>query len=134
MQSTHACGVMVEARTMADVSIPDKYSEGYPGARYYGGNEFIDQSERLCQERALETFGLDPAQWGVNVQCSYPFATLQHPTSRDTDRLLKPFLARPPTFMSIQPCWTLTTGLWASTFLTAVTSRTVTKHRPRRYP
>ncbi|POS80334.1 serine hydroxymethyltransferase [Diaporthe helianthi] len=46
----------------------NKYSEGYPGARYYGGNEFIDQSERLCQQRALETFGLDPNQWGVNVQ------------------------------------------------------------------
>ncbi|OLN86328.1 putative serine hydroxymethyltransferase, mitochondrial [Colletotrichum chlorophyti] len=46
----------------------NKYSEGYPGARYYGGNEFIDQSERLCQQRALETFGLDPKQWGVNVQ------------------------------------------------------------------
>ncbi|KAI6468151.1 Cytochrome B translational activator protein cbs2, partial [Pyricularia oryzae] len=46
----------------------NKYSEGYPGARYYGGNEFIDQSERLCQQRALETFGLDDKQWGVNVQ------------------------------------------------------------------
>mmetsp|Transcript_13903 Transcript_13903/g.29702 ORF Transcript_13903/g.29702 Transcript_13903/m.29702 type:complete len:525 (-) Transcript_13903:430-2004(-) len=46
----------------------NKYSEGYPGARYYGGNEFIDQSERLCQERALKAFGLDPAKWGVNVQ------------------------------------------------------------------
>ena len=46
----------------------DKYSEGYPGARYYGGNEFIDASERICQQRALETFGLDPREWGVNVQ------------------------------------------------------------------
>ncbi|CAH0004691.1 unnamed protein product [Clonostachys byssicola] len=46
----------------------NKYSEGYPGARYYGGNEFIDQAERLCQDRALETFGLDPKAWGVNVQ------------------------------------------------------------------
>ncbi|KAK4133874.1 mitochondrial putative serine hydroxymethyltransferase [Trichocladium antarcticum] len=46
----------------------NKYSEGYPGARYYGGNEFIDVSERLCQQRALETFGLDPREWGVNVQ------------------------------------------------------------------
>lgn len=27
----------------------NKYSEGYPGARYYGGNEFIDQAESLCQ-------------------------------------------------------------------------------------
>lgn len=46
----------------------DKYSEGYPGARYYGGNEFIDQAERLCQQRALETFGLKESEWGVNVQ------------------------------------------------------------------
>ncbi|KAL7623575.1 Cytochrome B translational activator protein cbs2 [Parahypoxylon ruwenzoriense] len=46
----------------------NKYSEGYPGARYYAGNEFIDQSERLCQQRALEAFGLDPKEWGVNVQ------------------------------------------------------------------
>lgn len=46
----------------------NKYSEGYPGVRYYGGNEFIDQSERLCQQRALETFGLDAQEWGVNVQ------------------------------------------------------------------
>nr|KAJ3421184.1 glycine hydroxymethyltransferase shm1 [Polyrhizophydium stewartii] len=46
----------------------NKYSEGYPGARYYGGNEFIDQAETLCQQRALEAFGLDPAKWGVNVQ------------------------------------------------------------------
>ena len=46
----------------------NKYSEGYPGARYYGGNENIDKAESLCQARALEAFGLDPAQWGVNVQ------------------------------------------------------------------
>ncbi|KAG6039361.1 Cytochrome B translational activator protein cbs2 [Claviceps citrina] len=46
----------------------NKYSEGYPGARYYGGNEFIDQAERLCQQRALEAFDLDPQNWGVNVQ------------------------------------------------------------------
>ncbi|EGF83359.1 hypothetical protein BATDEDRAFT_15526 [Batrachochytrium dendrobatidis JAM81] len=46
----------------------NKYSEGYPGARYYGGNEFIDRAERLCQARALEAFKLDPAKWGVNVQ------------------------------------------------------------------
>ncbi|KAL2145631.1 hypothetical protein VTI28DRAFT_6689 [Corynascus sepedonium] len=46
----------------------NKYSEGYPGARYYGGNEFIDASEKLCQQRALETFGLNSKEWGVNVQ------------------------------------------------------------------
>ncbi|XP_021747689.1 serine hydroxymethyltransferase, mitochondrial-like [Chenopodium quinoa] len=46
----------------------NKYSEGYPGARYYGGNEFIDMAETLCQKRALEAFRLDPEKWGVNVQ------------------------------------------------------------------
>ncbi len=46
----------------------NKYSEGYPGARYYGGNEQIDKAELLCQQRALEAFHLDPSKWGVNVQ------------------------------------------------------------------
>jgi len=46
----------------------NKYSEGYPGARYYGGNEWIDVAEDMCRSRALEAFGLDPAEWGVNVQ------------------------------------------------------------------
>ncbi|KZF24537.1 cytosolic serine hydroxymethyltransferase [Xylona heveae TC161] len=47
----------------------NKYSEGYPGARYYGGNQFIDQIELTCQARALKVFGCDPQKWGVNVQC-----------------------------------------------------------------
>uniref|UniRef100_A0A8C7HVJ6 Serine hydroxymethyltransferase n=3 Tax=Oncorhynchus TaxID=8016 RepID=A0A8C7HVJ6_ONCKI len=46
----------------------NKYSEGYPGRRYYGGAEVVDQIELLCQKRALEAFDLDPALWGVNVQ------------------------------------------------------------------
>jgi glycine hydroxymethyltransferase len=46
----------------------NKYSEGYPGERYYGGNELIDKAERLCQARALAAFGLSPDEWGVNVQ------------------------------------------------------------------
>eukprot|EP00178_Gracilaria_changii_P008409 TRINITY_DN255_c0_g1_i1.p2 TRINITY_DN255_c0_g1~~TRINITY_DN255_c0_g1_i1.p2 ORF type:complete len:475 (-),score=103.43 TRINITY_DN255_c0_g1_i1:5109-6533(-) len=49
-------------------SLTNKYSEGLPGARYYGGNEVIDDIERLVQKRALECFGLDAAAWGVNVQ------------------------------------------------------------------
>ncbi|KAJ1679735.1 glycine hydroxymethyltransferase shm1 [Spiromyces aspiralis] len=48
--------------------LTNKYSEGLPGARYYGGNEYIDEIEKLCQTRALEAFHLDPEQWGVNVQ------------------------------------------------------------------
>ena len=34
----------------------NKYAEGYPNARYYGGCKYIDQIELLCQKRALETF------------------------------------------------------------------------------
>lgn len=49
-------------------ALTNKYSEGYPGKRYYGGNEYIDQVETLCQERALAAYGLDPEKWGVNVQ------------------------------------------------------------------
>merc|ERR1719310_1800025 len=46
----------------------NKYSEGYPNARYYGGNEFIDMAEDMCRNRALTAFRADPAKWGVNVQ------------------------------------------------------------------
>ncbi|KAK8803234.1 hypothetical protein WA158_000928 [Blastocystis sp. Blastoise] len=48
--------------------LTNKYSEGYPNHRYYGGNGVIDKIELLCQKRALEAFHLDPEQWGVNVQ------------------------------------------------------------------
>lgn len=49
-------------------ALTNKYSEGLPHARYYGGNEIVDQVEELCQKRALEAYGLDPEKWGVNVQ------------------------------------------------------------------
>lgn len=42
----------------------NKYSEGYPGKRYYGGQEFTDAVERIAQSRACELFG---AQY-ANVQ------------------------------------------------------------------
>lgn len=67
----------------------NKYSEGYPGARYYGGNEFIDEAERLCQQRALEAFKLNPEEWGVNVQALsgapanlYAYSALLRPHER----------------------------------------------------
>ena len=44
--------------------LTNKYAEGYPGRRYYGGCEFVDIAERLAIERAKALFGAD----GVNVQ------------------------------------------------------------------
>lgn len=44
--------------------LTNKYSEGYPGKRYYGGNEIIDQAESLAIKRAKELFGAEH----VNVQ------------------------------------------------------------------
>jgi len=48
--------------------LTNKYSEGLPGKRYYGGNQYIDQIETLCQQRALKAFHLNGEEWGVNVQ------------------------------------------------------------------
>jgi len=52
----------------------NKYGEGLPGKRYYGGCEHVDQLEELCQERALAAYNLDKRVWGVNVQ-SYSGST-----------------------------------------------------------
>ncbi len=48
--------------------LTNKYAEGYPGKRYYGGNVVIDKVENLCKERALKLFKLNPEEWHVNVQ------------------------------------------------------------------
>eukprot|EP00993_Chasmostoma_nieuportense_P000161 NODE_1147_length_1634_cov_574.694094_g1079_i0.p1 GENE.NODE_1147_length_1634_cov_574.694094_g1079_i0~~NODE_1147_length_1634_cov_574.694094_g1079_i0.p1 ORF type:complete len:407 (-),score=106.25 NODE_1147_length_1634_cov_574.694094_g1079_i0:160-1380(-) len=47
--------------------LTNKYSEGEVGARYYGGNEFIDQVEQMCKTRALAAYRLDAEEWSVNV-------------------------------------------------------------------
>ncbi len=39
--------------------LTNKYSEGYPGKRYYGGNQVIDQAEDLARDRACALFGAD---------------------------------------------------------------------------
>lgn len=44
--------------------LTNKYAEGYPGKRYYGGCEFVDVVENLARERAKELFGCEY----VNVQ------------------------------------------------------------------
>ncbi len=48
--------------------LTNKYAEGYPGRRYYGGNQIIDKVETLCIERALKLFKLKDTEWHANVQ------------------------------------------------------------------
>ncbi len=51
-------------REAAASVMTNKYAEGYPGKRYYGGCEFVDDAERLARDRARELFGAEH----VNVQ------------------------------------------------------------------
>lgn len=48
--------------------LTNKYAEGYPGKRYYGGNSVVDKVEELAAERALGLFKLSPDEWHVNTQ------------------------------------------------------------------
>lgn len=48
--------------------LTNKYSEGQVGARYYGGNEYIDKIEDLTKKRVLKAYGLNDKEWAVNVQ------------------------------------------------------------------
>lgn len=46
----------------------NKYAEGYPNRRYYGGCEYVDVAEDLARERLLEVFELNPQDYHANVQ------------------------------------------------------------------
>jgi glycine hydroxymethyltransferase len=58
----YAFGAVLEAQGSW---LTNKYAEGLPGKRYYGGCEFVDEAERLAQQRALALF---PGAEHVNVQ------------------------------------------------------------------
>jgi glycine hydroxymethyltransferase len=61
--------------------LTNKYSEGYPGKRYYGGNEVIDEVEDLARERAKALFGAEHANVqphsGANANMAVYFALLE---------------------------------------------------------
>ncbi len=59
--------VSKDVQTALGSVLTNKYSEGYPGKRYYGGNEIVDKIETLAQERARKIFHLGK-NWHVNVQ------------------------------------------------------------------
>src|SRR6516164_8250334 len=56
--------------------LTNKYSEGYPGKRYYGGNYVIDEAEDLARERAKTLFGAAHANLGVYMALSQPGDTV----------------------------------------------------------
>ena len=79
--------------------LTNKYAEGYPGKRYYGGCEYVDVVEQLAIDRAKELFGAEHA----NVQ---PHAGAQANAAATTR------------------CCSRATRSWASRCRTAGTSRT----------
>src|SRR5882724_12124332 len=50
--------------------LTNKYAEGYPGKRYYGGCEFVDIAEQLAIDRVRRLFGADVHDYAANVQSS----------------------------------------------------------------
>src|SRR5499427_4513901 len=61
--------------------LTNKYAEGYPGKRYYGGCEFVDMVERLAVERGCRLFGAEKANVqphsGAQANMAVFFAALQ---------------------------------------------------------
>lgn len=61
--------------------LTNKYAEGYPGKRYYGGCQYVDKIEQLAIDRALQLFGADHANVqphsGSQANLAVYFATLQ---------------------------------------------------------
>src|SRR5437773_4113602 len=62
--------------------LTNKYAEGYPGRRYYGGCEFVDVAERLAIDRVLKLFPADKANVqphsGAQANMAVYFACLEH--------------------------------------------------------
>ncbi len=62
--------------------LTNKYAEGYPGKRYYGGCEFVDMAETLAIDRAKQLFGADHANVqphsGAQANMGAYFAVLNH--------------------------------------------------------
>lgn len=73
--------VSMAVREAMSSTLTNKYSEGYPGKRYYGGQEFTDQVERIAIERAKKLFGASYANvqplGGANANIAMYMALLE---------------------------------------------------------
>jgi len=74
--------VNYEVMEAAGSALTNKYAEGYPGKRYYGGCEFVDEVETLAIERAKKIFGADHANvqphCGANANTAVYQAVLEY--------------------------------------------------------
>ncbi len=73
--------------------LTNKYAEGYPGRRYYGGCEFVDQAEQLAIDRVKQLFGADKHGWAANVQA--------HSGAQANEAVFMAFLKPGDTFMGM---------------------------------
>src|SRR3546814_15875230 len=78
--SSDVCSSDLVLRATGSV-LTNKYSEGYPGKRYYGGNEVIDEVEEIARERAKALFEAPHANVqphaGANANLAVYLALLQ---------------------------------------------------------
>lgn len=74
--------VSEEILELAGSVLTNKYAEGYPGKRYYGGCQFVDEVETLAQERLKELFGCEHANVqphsGAQANTAVYLAVLKH--------------------------------------------------------
>ncbi|WP_309684406.1 serine hydroxymethyltransferase [Polaromonas sp.] len=73
--------------------LTNKYAEGYPGRRYYGGCEFVDQAEQMAIDRVKQLFGADLHGWGANVQA--------HSGAQANEAVFMAFMKPGDTFMGM---------------------------------
>jgi glycine hydroxymethyltransferase len=73
--------------------LTNKYAEGYPGRRYYGGCEFVDQAEQLAIDRVRQLFGADQHGWAANVQA--------HSGAQANEAVFMAFMKPGDTFMGM---------------------------------
>ena len=73
--------------------LTNKYAEGYPGRRYYGGCEFVDLAEQLAIDRVKQLFGADRHGWAANVQA--------HSGAQANEAVFMAFMQPGDTFMGM---------------------------------
>ena len=87
---------------MAGSVMTNKYAEGYPGKRYYGGCEFVDEAENLARERLKKLFGVKY----TNVQ--------PHSGSQANMAVFLTFLNPGDTIMGLRSCPWRASYTWKS--------------------